>query len=252
MTSKPLSEDEYALATFCEQMYLMYGRLPDESTCTAAGHTSTVYKKSIKLPLFNLYFVQRGIRPYNELDNKGNVSQQLSPEQLQAANVILNQTDNRSRKKKLNDLRISPEKWETWLRDPAFQNYLRVRGEAVLGDHSHDAHLGLVERVQSGDLAAIKYYNEITGRFIPAKDKGIDVQSILLRVMEIIQRRVGDGDVQLQIADDLIELAKESSGQFNGVPLVAQLRPDGPPRVLEIETFSYSDAPITKAEAMEM
>lgn len=254
MTAEVMNSDQYSLLLFCEQMFLMTGRLPDESTCAAAGHSGAVYKKCIKLPVFNLGLSQRGIRPYNELRGDGSVSRQLSPEQLQAANIILDQNDNRSRKKKLSDLKIPTERWETWLRDPAFQEYLHVRGEAVLGDHSHDAMLSLVKRVQVGDIAAIKYYHEITGRFIPSRERGVDPQQVLLRVMEIIQRRVGDPQVQMLIADDLIELAKESSSQFQGTPLVSQLRPVGTrPREIESHVV-YSEPPITQAEssAMEM
>lgn len=245
----PLNPEQYALVTFCEQMYLMTGQLPDEATCKQAGYDSATFKHCLKLPVFNLALSQRGIRPYNELDSSGNVSQALSPEQLLVANTILNQSDNRSRKKKLADLHVSADKFETWLRDPAFQRYLSVRGEALLGDHGFDAHLALVERVQAGDVSAIKYFNEITGRFIPAKDKGLDVQSILLRVMEVIQRRIVDGNIQMLIADDLIEIAKESSGQFNGVPLVGRLRPEGQVIEVEVSRPDYKPAPLSMLES---
>jgi hypothetical protein len=130
----------------------------------------------------------------------------LTEEQLRVANIMLDMRDNRSQKKKLEQCGVSTAKYQAWLRDPAYQNYIRTRGEAALGDNQHEAHLALVERVRVGDLGAIKYFNEMTGRHVPNKDSNVNISQILMMVIESIQRHVTDPATQEAIANDLMRL----------------------------------------------
>lgn len=215
-----LTDDQYTLLTFAEQFYALTTRLPTETEAVAKGHTKKVYKECVASVMFNKMLKQRHIRPYDFEAAEGNPSG-LTSEELMIADTMLTIRDNRSQKNKLKDLKVSPLQYENLLRNPAFQNYLISRSESMLGDNLHEGHLSLISRVRSGDISAIKLLYEITGRYVPERsNRSIDIQSILVRVMESIQRHVLDTDTQAAIGADLISIAQESSGQFMGKALI--------------------------------
>jgi putative insertion element HTH domain-containing protein len=131
----------------------------------------------------------------------------LSPIQLIAVNTMLDLVDTRSEKKKLQDLGISTQQWQMWLRDPTFSNYLHTRAENLLGDHSHEAHLALIDKIRMGDINAIKYYNEMTGKYVAQTSSGTgttqltDFKQLLIRILEIINDEVDDQRVAFNIAE---------------------------------------------------
>lgn len=129
--------------------------------------------------------------------------QYLSPEQIAVANSMLNLADRRSNTKKLNDFGISSAVYANWKKDPAYINYIRQRSEAMLGEAVPDVHLALIESATNGDIAAIKLFYEITGRHTPGSQQNVNVQSVLLSVIESVQRHVKDPVVLQAIAGDL-------------------------------------------------
>lgn len=216
-----MNEDDYAFLNFCEQTFHLTGRLPNEYQSIAVGHSKRTYQRCVKLPVFNKALDARGIREgYASLDGDGNIDPQLTPEMLNAANVLLDLRDNRSAIKKLKELAIPTQKYETWLRDESFQRYLMIRSQKLLEINGHEAHLALIQRVRAGELGAIKYFNEITGYYVPERTKGVDVQSVILRVIEIIQIHVSDPAIQSAIADGLLEIVRENAPQLNHEPVI--------------------------------
>lgn len=189
---KPLSEKDHKLLAYMEQEYLLRGAIPSKEKCIQVGVTdSTHWNKCIKSSDFRNAMVVRGLslRGY-DLNATDQTDYVLTEEQLVAANFMLDLRDNRSQKKKLNDLGITTGKWEAWLRDPAFQSYIRTRAENLLGDNLHESHLALVDRVRSGDINAIKYFNEITGRYVPQSNDKADVNAVLMLVLEVLQQEL--------------------------------------------------------------
>lgn len=200
-----LTELQHTLLRFMEQEYLTSGMIPTKAKTIERGICSAShYDKCLSLPSFRTALLVRGVslRAFDGTDNGV-----LTAEQLRVANIMLDLRDNRSQKNKLKDCNVPTQRYEAWLREPAFQNYLRSRAEAALGDNLHESHLALVERVRSGDISAIKYFNEITGRYVPNATDKVDVNAILMRVLEIIQKHVRDPLVAGQIADDLLSLS---------------------------------------------
>jgi hypothetical protein len=55
--------------------------------------------------------------------------------------------------------------------------------------------------------SAIKFYYEVTGRYNPRLQVDVNVDSVMNRVVEIIQKHVRDPQVLMAIADDLEDLA---------------------------------------------
>lgn len=133
----------------------------------------------------------------------------LSPIQLIVANAMLDLTDQRSDKKKLQDLGVGTGQYQRWLSDPVFAKYLANKAESLLGNSQHEASLALLDKVKAGDTAAIKLYLEYTGRFVSSADKGAngtstDFQMIMVKIIEIITEEC-DGPVAFRISQRIKE-----------------------------------------------
>lgn len=131
----------------------------------------------------------------------------LTPIQLVVANSLLDLEDTRSTKKKLQDVGCTTTQYNAWMRNPEFSGYLQHRAEQLLGsDIKHEALLALADRVKSGDMKAIEYYNEMTGRYVRQSQNpnaGPDLQSTIVRIIEIIVDEVHDPEAVQRIADRL-------------------------------------------------
>lgn len=216
--SKGLSAEELDLVTSVHWWYGLKGELPslevlknelffteeqlhngiNNPTCRAA-----LEERGIKLT--SKWLIELGHTPVNP-DPKS----PLTPLQLVVANMMMDLTDTRSDRKKLQDAGVKTSTYQMWLRDPAYKEYLRERAEGLVGDVQHEALLSLVDRVRSGDLSAIKYYHEFTGRFVEQKAAASsgggsigDLQRIIVSIVEIIVDEVDDPQVAARISDRL-------------------------------------------------
>jgi hypothetical protein len=216
----PLSSVENDFLNFLEQFWYEHGSLPSKDYCNeilGEYDTNSLWKCFSRAD-FRDALLSRGVSlrgtdfASSGLAAKGRV---LTEMQLAVANTMLDLRDNRSAKKKLQDLGISTQQYEGWLRDPAYQQYITQRAENALGDNQHEAHLALVGRVRSGDVSAIKYFNEITGRYVPNRVSNLDISVVLMRVVESVQKHVTDPAIQEAIAQDLMALAQADSSNAN-------------------------------------
>ena len=160
------------------------------------------------------------------LENRGIVLADISlllPEQLAAANVILDFSDTRSQKKKLEELGVTTQRYAGWLKQERFQRYMRQRAEALLGETQHEAHTSLLRNVQRGDLNSIKLYYEMTGRWSSKTVGDLNVEFILVKVVEAVQKYVKDPVAIQQIAAELGALV----GTGTNTPEIA-----APPQVI--------------------
>jgi hypothetical protein len=221
-----ITDEQDEFLNFLEQYWFEFGLIPTSERAKEMGVPDHYYD-FFKSANFRAACRERGISLRGlEIIGRGTHAEwkryMLSEQQLTVANVLLDLTDTRSAKKKLADLGIPTQTYQSWLRDPGFQNYIRARAENALGDNQHEAHLALIDRVRSGDMGAIKYYNELTGRYVPASQGGnaMDAMMIVMRVLEIIQQRVQNPELQSVIATDLMKLAEPGalpSGPTNQV-----------------------------------
>lgn len=205
-----LSPEAHELLNFLEQYWYLYGQLPTKEKCVEKEACSAaVYDNWVPREIFREAMRRRDIPVPGESKNNG----VLSEHQLIVANALFDTHDTRSQVKKLKELRCSPRTYQAWLRDPAYQEYIRTRSENLLGDNQHESHLALLDRVKSGDINAIKYYNEITGRYIPNNKDSVDVNAVLHRILEIIQIHVKDPAVLGAISQDMLAMSTNSADQ---------------------------------------
>ena len=196
-----LTDHDRRVIDFIEVRYSMDGRVPSPTAIRA--HISNYYPTypNIQPDLTRRPILQglalRGIN----IDPASRDA--LTPEQIACAQVVLDFSDARPIKKKLTDLGISTQKYNNYLRMPAFQDYLKQRAELLLGDTMHVAHTALLQKVEKGDVNAIKLYYEVTGRHTPSQPNQINVDTVLITVLEAIQRHVKDPLILRAIANEI-------------------------------------------------
>jgi hypothetical protein len=155
-------------------------------------------------PLVLKSFKARGITYPPAIDK-------FTDKQMHAAVVMLDLIDRRSDEKKLRDIGVTSRQWATWLQDDEFAGYLRDRSEKLLDNSVHEAHKGLLKGVRQGNLASVKQFYEITGRYRPNEEEQIDVRRILHTFIEVIQKYVKDPILLHNIAMDLSAVASAES-----------------------------------------
>lgn len=131
---------------------------------------------------------RRGI----DLPNKIDRTYELSSLQVSAVAAITNFNDKRRPATKLKELGITMGQWQGWLKNPKFRKYLHTLSSLEVSDGLYVAHQGLMDAMERGQVEAIKYYMEITGRAPKDSKQEQDIRTVLTRVMEAIQITVRD------------------------------------------------------------
>jgi hypothetical protein len=98
-----------------------------------------------------------------------------------------------------------------WLNQKEFAHAMKVKSEENLQKFIPMADAALGQLVQQGDMKAITFVNQLTGRFDPNARQQLDVPSLLLQVQDIVLRHVLDPVVKRNIARELIALASGQS-----------------------------------------
>lgn len=138
----------------------------------------------------------------------------ITREQLAAVAVLNNPKDRRSDSKKLTDLGISSRKFAGWMHNKTFSAYMKKSANNLLENMEAEAHMGLLSAVRNNNLPAIKLYFEMTGRYNPAYENQVNLQQLMVRVIEIIEKHVTDPEALMGIAADL-QLASVENGVTN-------------------------------------
>lgn len=209
LPSEFLEERGVHLVNFIERFHATTGTMPDRATMmeflTQHGYSFDGLDKLLRSELFTRSMTSRGLL-LEVMSSKGH----LTPRQIATAAVMTNLSDRRSDEKKLRDLGVSTTEWETWKLDTNFMEYLNARVERILGNSISDAHLGLVRSAKSGNVPAIKLLYEITNRYNPEQQNNLNIQLILARIVEIVQKYVKDPEILQGMGTELTQLAIEA------------------------------------------
>lgn len=115
-------------------------------------------------------------------------------------------------------MKISTTELDGWMRQKEFGAALSAKAEDNLRKYIPIADQALGQLVQQGDMKAITFLNQLTGRFDPnARSGSIDIPAMLMQVQDIILRHVTDAAVKRNIARELIALASGQS-HFTALP----------------------------------
>jgi hypothetical protein len=104
-------------------------------------------------------------------------------------------------------MKIGLSELDGWFRQKEFASAMKVKAEENLQKFIPMADAALGQLVQQGDMRAITFVNQLTGRFDANAKQSVDVPSLLLQVQDIILRHVQDAGVKRNIARELIAMA---------------------------------------------
>lgn len=114
-------------------------------------------------------------------------------------------------------MKISLNEIDGWMRQKEFAGAMVAKSEDNLKKYLPMADAALGQMVQQGDMKAITFLNQLTGRFDPNAKQNLDVPALLMQVQDIILRHVLDPAVKRNIARELIALASGQS-QYAALP----------------------------------
>ncbi len=179
---------------------------------------------------------QRGLPRVKTFDDSPWRNKSLSVAQIMVANFMLDLNDTRSDKKKLQDLGVSTQQWNAWLREPAMMEYMNNYVDHIIKSSGHEADVALLDKVKAGDLASIKYFHEYTGKYRSQSSGGTTVNvgntgdverlnAVLSDIVEIIVEEVDDSAVGARIGDRIKQLVAKyqlMDGLTGGVPISSE------------------------------
>jgi hypothetical protein len=203
--TETLTDVELDLIHFVERFHASTGSAPTDAQINARYDLDKKTLKTFKQnPLVLKSFDRRGII-YPPAEDR------FTPEQMHAAAVMTDMIDRRSDEKKLRDLGITTRQWSSWVQDESFAAYLRDRSERLLENSVFEAHKGLMKGVRNGNVASVKTFYEVTGRYRPNEEAQIDIRHVLHTFIEVIQKFVKDPVTLHAIAMELSQVASAES-----------------------------------------
>ncbi len=163
-----------------ETVYGLWPTDPSELWRADYRPSITAIQQYQSTPEFRSGMAQRGI----EVDS--NVSE-LTQEQLACISVITDYTDRRGITGKLRALGISSSKYRGWLKQKPFNDAIRSLAGRGLDEAIPLAEVAVAEKAANGDLNAIKFLMEVTGRYNPAQQQAIDAQELIAIMVDVAQ-----------------------------------------------------------------
>lgn len=181
---KVLTEDEMRLVAYIEEQFWLHNITPPVGNISEAlGFSLKWVLESLENETIREYLHSRAVHnPLTELVP----SDGLSAQQLFCANILLNAQDKSSLREKLKLAKVSSQQYYAWLNDPKFRDYLQARAERIFTASEWQVRQALTDNAVGGDTAAIKFYMELVGKYIPRMDHNINIEGMLSQVIEIV------------------------------------------------------------------
>lgn len=150
-------------------------------------------------------------RGYDYTDARG-----MTAKQHIAIQIICQPLGTKGLLSRLKEAGITQNEYQKWMKNPLFAGAVRRATEDIIKDSQHIAHEALLKALQKGDMKAVEYYNQMVGYYNPSREAQIDVQSVLMQVIEIIQRNVKDPVALQNIAAEMQLMAAGQKLSISG------------------------------------
>jgi hypothetical protein len=197
-----LNEQDIEILFYMEQFYWKNGRLPSvEVVSQTLKIEPPEIRKTWLKDGFQESLVRMGV--LSHVDKKDGV---LTPKQAMLVNMLMNVEDKQSVRQKLAALDITSTQYNAWLRDPVFQEYLKLRTEQLFQFSDHEAYKSLLQAVTNQDVSAIKLFFEMRGIYNPRVQIDINIETVIYRVVEIVAKHIKDPIAIEAIARDIESL----------------------------------------------
>lgn len=235
LTTSPATDINWWPAKVCSEAYfrrviaaaatayvaLRRDSLPDVKTIakymSANNKTPQTAKiaRVIATPEFRKAMQNRGV-------NWSSKSAGITPEQSFALSILTDPTAG-SFQVRLRKAGITYTKWQAWLRQPLFSQAFTAITEGSLKDNVGAVHTALVKKATDGDVRAMEFFYQISGRFDPAREQNMNMQAIILQLIEVLTKRLGNQPELLEVIGADIESILE---QGNSKAITAVIEPE--------------------------
>lgn len=135
----------------------------------------------------------------------------LTYDQMRCLRYLTDVTVRGTLETRLKHLGITWERFQNWQRDPRFNEQFKDIAEATLNEAQPLVMMELTRQGVRGNLEAIKYFHQITGRYDGAVSAA-DLQAFLNGLVEILQLEVGDAATLRRVGLKLAKLRRETLG----------------------------------------
>lgn len=193
--------------TYYETQYWMENDYP--STKTVLDKWKLTHEElKLLLPTINAALTgSRGLPPVEISPGPKKPRDELDPFFVLAVNYLTDISDKRGKSVKFTAAGITSLRFNALLRQENHKAYFDLRVQEALKGTKTSADLGLAKNVESGDLNAIKYFNELTGVYRPENSNQMALGVLLGVLMEILSKRL-DPAIMVEIADEFEEAMK--------------------------------------------
>lgn len=197
---KPVEFKRAVIAAYAA--YTISGQVLFEDLRQRSNISAATLRKICATPEFRAACRARGV----ELDP----SMGLDARQDLLLLVLRDTADGLTLAQKLKRAGVSNAEYQAWLKHPVFaQQYAALMRQ--LQESTDDAMVQLHGKANSGDVNAIKFLFEVTGRYNPNDRQAVNAMAILQAVLESLSRHVRDPEVLAAVAGDLRDLAERYS-----------------------------------------
>lgn len=202
-----LTERQSECLIYIEQEFFLSGYIPTEDKLVEVfGMTKATVKKWLASPEFQHILKSKGII-------NSSTEGVLTAPQMYLANAILNLADKRSEREKCLEAGVTVQQLAAWRRDPSFIDYVQRRAKAMFENSDDVAYLAVMKNMQGGSLEATKFYFEMTGKWQPSVRHDVNIDSLAVRLIEIIAIHVTDADKLEAIAADFERVMNPQAAQ---------------------------------------
>jgi hypothetical protein len=133
----------------------------------------------------------------------------LTYDQMRTLRYLTDVTVRGTLETRLKTLGVSWERFQNWQRDRRFNEQFKAISEEILDQAQPLVMMELTRNSVRGNLEAIKYFHQITGRYDGAVSAA-DLQAFLNGLVEILQLEVSDQSTLRRIGLKLARLRKET------------------------------------------
>jgi hypothetical protein len=140
---------------------------------------------------------------------------QLNERQIMTLKKLSETGDKRSKTAQLKALGVSTTEWRGWMRQQEFyESFQKMVGGSVK-DALLMSEVKLADMAESGDLNAIKFLWEYTGKHNPSQQQALDAQQLMNVMIDSAQEIFGKADPEL--FKEFIEMVRLKASTVKGM-----------------------------------
>jgi hypothetical protein len=179
-----------------------YGVNPPEIQAQDAELPIAAIARVIRTPLFKQAARTRGI-PAADLNY-------LTNEMMMLLQVLGDHSLSLTTRQRVKSVGVDWQQYQGWLQYTPFRNAHREIMRRTLAVATEAGDRMLAERIEAGDIKALEYANEMTGRFVRGNEVQSSVGKVMGMVLSILKRHVTDPKLLMDISAEMMQLASSN------------------------------------------